>query len=85
VQREQTGPVKPKNLKRTGLVLILAGLAGVGMTAAGMINSYKTEAISSAPTLAEAISDSMVPASIGAPLVLAGLILIVHGWWRGRG
>ena len=77
--------MKPKNLKRTGLVLILAGMAGVVMTAVGMSNAYKTEASDSAPAFAEAISDSLLPATIGTPLVLAGLILALLGWWRGRG
>jgi hypothetical protein len=76
--------MKSAHFKRTGLVLILGGIAGVGMTAVGMMKAYREQADISAPALAEGISSSLIPASIGAPLVLAGLILVLVGWWRGR-
>lgn len=77
--------MKSTTLKRTGWILMLAGLVGVGITAVGMIATYKAETSYSATGLAEGINSSMLPASIGAPLVLAGLILALLGWWRGRG
>ena len=64
---------------------MLAGLAGLGMTMAGMIEIYNGQTNGSAPALAEGISGSLIPASIGAPLFLAGLILVLLGWWRGLG
>ncbi len=71
-----------RTLKRTGLILMLTGLAGTGITAIGMIETYRTQADHSASALADGISSSLLPASIGAPLLLAGLILVVVGWWR---
>ena len=49
-----------------------------------MIETYKAQTSDSAAALAEGISSSLLPASIGAPLCLAGLILVLLAWWRGR-
>ena len=76
--------MKNRRLKRTGLILLLAGMVGVAMTAAGMIGAYKEQATVSAKTLAEDISNSLLPATIGCPLVLAGLALFLLGWWNSR-
>ena len=73
------------NLKRTGLILILGGLAGAGITAAGIIEAYRSKAEDSAPALAEGIGDSLLPSSIGAVLLLVGLIMVIVAWCRERG
>ena len=77
--------MKSTNLKRTGLALMLAGMVGVGMTVVGMLETFKAQTSYSAPAaLAEGISSSLLPASIGGPLFLAGLIFVLLVWWRGR-
>lgn len=76
--------IKVKTLKRTGWILILCGLVGVGITAAEMMTIRSGETIESPPVLAEAISGTLAPATIGALLALAGLIMVLLGWWRGR-
>ncbi|MGI9243837.1 MAG: hypothetical protein ACR2RV_23775 [Verrucomicrobiales bacterium] len=73
------------NLKCAGLVLMLAGMAGVGITAAEMLGVYKVQADSSASALAEGIGSTLLPATIGGPMFLAGLGAILAVWWRGRG
>ena len=76
--------MKSKRLKLIGLLLILAGLVGVGITAADMSAIYSAETGDSAPALAEAISGTMVPATVGVLLALVGVVLVLCGWWRGR-
>ncbi len=76
--------LRNRRLQRSGLILLLAGMVGVAMTAAGMIGAYKEQATVSATTLAEDVSNSLLPATIGCPLVLAGLALFLLGWWNSR-
>ena len=76
--------MKAKKLKLIGLLLILAGLVGVGVTAVALNGIYTRETFDSASALAEAISGKLVPATVGSLLALAGLILVLSGWWRGR-
>ena len=73
-----------KTLERTGWILILCGLIGVGFTAAAMMTIGPGEGIDSPPALAEAISGTLAPATIGHLLALAGLVMVLLGWWRGR-
>ena len=80
--------MKNKRLKRTGFILILAGMIGVIMTTAGMIGAFR-KASSTGPTLssedyAKDIVGVLLPAEIGSPLILIGLVLVIVGWWRSR-
>jgi len=77
--------MKTATLKRTGITLLLAGTAGLGITMTGMLRTYQTQAGDSATALAEGISGSLLPASIGSLLFLAGLIMVLLAWWYGRG
>ena len=76
--------MEAKRLKLIGLLLILAGLVGVGITAVDINGIDTSETNNSAPALAEAISGTLVPATVGSLLALAGVILVLSGWWRGR-
>jgi len=76
--------VKAKKLKLIGLLLILAGSVGVGVTAVALNGIYTRETFDSASALAEAISGKLVPATVGILLALAGVILVLSGWWRER-
>ena len=76
--------MKVKTLNRIGSILILCGLVGVVITVAEMMTVRSGETIDSASALAEAISATLAPASIGALLVLVGMIMVLLGWWRGR-
>ena len=80
--------MKNKRLKRTGFILILAGMIGVIITTAGMIGAFR-KASSTGPTLssedyAKDIVGVLLPAEIGSPLILIGLVLVIVGWWRSR-
>ena len=79
--------MKNKRLKRTGFILILAGMIGVIITTAGMIGAYRKAASSSGSNLssedyAKDIAGVLLPAEIGSPLILIGLVLVIVGWWR---
>jgi hypothetical protein len=76
--------MKVKTLKRTGWILMLAGLIVAAITVADIYVINTTATIGSSPALAEAISNTLAPATIGSLLALAGLILVLSGWWRGR-
>jgi len=76
--------VKMKTFKRTGWILIVCGLVGNAVTAAEIMTIRSGEKINSASALAEAISSALVPAAIGVVLSLAGLIIVLLGWWHGR-
>ena len=76
--------MKVQTLKRTGWILILCGLAGVGVTTAEMMSILREETIDSPRVYAEAISGTLSPAIIGSLLALTGLIMVLLGWWRGR-
>jgi len=76
--------MKAKKLKLIGLLLILAGLVGVGVTAVALNGIYTRETFDLASALAEAISGKLVPATVGILLALAGVILVLSGWWRER-
>ena len=78
--------MKNKRLKRTGVILILAGMIGVVITIAGMIGAFR-KASSTGSTLspedyAKDIAGALLPVAIGSPLILAGLVLVLLGWWR---
>ena len=72
------------SLKRAGWILILAGLVGVGITAVDINGIYTSETTDSAPALAEAISGTLVPATVGSLLALVGVVLVLRAWWRTR-
>jgi len=76
--------MKAKKLKLIGLLLILAGSVGVGVTAVALNGIYTRETFDLASALAEAISGKLVPATVGILLALAGVILVLSGWWRER-
>ena len=76
--------MKAKALERTGWILILCGLVGAGITAADLFATYSGETIDASPVLAEAISSTLVPATVGALLATVGVILVLLSWWRGR-
>jgi len=76
--------MEAKKLKLIGLLLILAGLVGVGVTAVDLNGIYTRETFDSASALAEGISGKLVPATVGILLALAGVILVLSGWWRER-
>ena len=76
--------MEAKKLKLIGLLLILAGLVGVGVTAVALNGIYTRETFDLASALAEAISGKLVPATVGILLALAGVILVLSGWWRER-
>ena len=76
--------MKVQTLKRTGWILILGGLTGVGVTTAEMMSILREETIDSPRVYAEAISGTLSPAIIGSLLALTGLIMVLLGWWRGR-
>ena len=76
--------MKVQTLKRTGWILILGGLAGVGVTTAEMMSILREETIDSPRVYAEAISGILSPAIVGSLLTLIGLIMVLLGWWRGR-
>ena len=76
--------MKLKTQIRTGWILMLCGLLGGGITAAEIIAIYSAGTIKSASALAEAISGTLIPATIGSPLWSIGLIMVLLGWLRGR-
>ena len=67
-----------------GWTLILAGLVGVGITAVDINGIYTGGTNDSAPALAEAISGTLAPATVGFLLVLVGVVLVLRAWWRTR-
>lgn len=81
-QENQNMTLKP--LGRTGWLLVVAGLAGGGITFAKMVAIYSGGGIASHPALAEAISATLIFATIGSLLVLAGIVMVLLGWWRKR-
>jgi len=70
--------MKVKTLKRTGWILIFAGLIGVSFTAAEIYVMNTTMTIDSSPALA--ISNTLATAAVGALVALTGLILLLSGW-----
>ncbi len=76
--------METKTLKRTGWILILFGLVGLGITAAQMMTVMSADTIGSASFLSDSISGTLVPATIGALFALAGVIMVSFGWWRRR-
>jgi hypothetical protein len=72
--------MKVKTLKRTGWILIFAGLIGVSFTAAEIYVMNTTMTIDSSPALAQAISNTLATAAVGALVALTGLILLLSGW-----
>ena len=79
-----TQDMKIKLLKRTGKILLLCALVGLGITATNMITIISDQTIDSVPAFTEAISGTLLPATIGSVLGLAGLIMVLVGWWRRR-
>ena len=76
--------MKLKTRIRTGWILMLCGLLGVGITAAEMMAIYSGETIKSASALAEAISGTLIPATIGSLLTFVVLIMVLVSWWHVR-
>jgi hypothetical protein len=77
-----------RHLQRSGLILLFAGMVGVAMTAAGMIGAFRKASSTSPPLSSEDYAKDIVgvllPAEIGSPLILIGLLLVLLGWWRSR-
>lgn len=66
-----------KFLKCIGWFLIAAGLFGFGVT---MVDYISLEPQESAMELAESISGTLSPATLGSLSVLIGLVLVVFNW-----
>lgn len=66
-----------KFLKCIGWFLIAAGLFGFGVT---MVDYISLEPQESATELAESISGTLGPATLGSLSVLIGLVLVVFNW-----
>lgn len=70
-------------LNRSGLFLIVAGIVGVGISALGIRNTFVEQGGQDPAVLAEGINGTLVPALVGALLLLVGVIMVVAVWWRG--
>ena len=66
-----------KFLKCIGWFFIAAGLFGFGVT---MVDYISLEPQGSAMELAESISGTLGPATLGSLSVLIGLVLVVFNW-----
>ena len=66
-----------KFFKCIGWFLIAAGLFGFGVT---MVDYISLEPQGSAMELAESISGTLGPATLGSLSVLIGLVLVVFNW-----
>jgi len=66
-----------KFFKCIGWFLIAAGLFGFGVT---MVDYISLEPQESAMELAESISGTLSPATLGSLSVLIGLVLVVFNW-----
>ena len=66
-----------KFLKCIGWFLIAAGLFGFGVT---MVDYISLEPQGSAMELAESISGTLGPATLGSLSILIGLVLVVFNW-----
>lgn len=66
-----------KFFKCIGWFLIAAGLFGFGVT---MVDYISLEPQESAMELAESISGTLGPATLGSLSVLIGLVLVVFNW-----
>ena len=66
-----------KFFKCIGWFLIAAGLFGFGVT---MVDYISLEPQESAMELAESISGTLSPATIGSLSILIGLVLVVFNW-----
>lgn len=56
-------------------------------TLTGMIssfNNFSSVEAGSASTLAQSIESALGPMTIGGPIFIVGLTLLLVGWWRGR-
>ena len=76
--------MKPEAILRTGVVLLLMGLAGLGIAVTDLVSSYNAMAVPSTAAIAESVSISIIPVAIGAPLILVGLIFLFVSWWTSR-
>jgi len=81
--------MKPKTLALSGLILILAGTAGAGISRIRLAATY--DALDGSPTspasVAEAVGGAIGPAAIGSLLALAGVIMLLlslWNWWKLR-
>ena len=73
-------------LKQIGVVLMAAGATAVLISTGLMIASF-ADAQTGQPSpsaLAEGLSRSLLPSTIGMPLLIAGLVTFLVGWFRGR-
>jgi hypothetical protein len=66
-----------KFFKCIGCFLIAAGLFGFGVT---MVDNISLEPQESAMELAESISGTLSPATLGSLSILIGLVLVVFNW-----
>ena len=66
-----------KFFKCIGWFLIAAGLFGFGVT---MVDYISLEPQESAMELAESISGTLSPATLGSLSILIGLVLVVFNW-----
>ena len=77
--------VKKRRLLYVGIVLLFAGVAGLLVTTAGMIGSYReVPETTSAQDLGRDISGVLFPAVIGGALALIGLVLVLHDCFLSR-
>ena len=80
--------MKPQNLALSGVVLSLAGLAGLGISRIKLGATYDAldGSSTSAASLAESVSVSIGPAAGGALMALTGVLLLfsLWNWWKGR-
>jgi len=70
--------------KLAGIILLLSGLAGAGMTAIHLGNFHAAGRGETAVAIAEGVRATLVPAMVGSLLALGGLISLLRGWWLGR-
>ena len=63
-------------------------MIGQAITTASMIRTFREVSTtgSNRPTedIAKEIAGALLPAGIGSPLILIGLVLVLLAWWRSR-
>ncbi|MDF1851846.1 MAG: hypothetical protein P1U85_13490 [Verrucomicrobiales bacterium] len=70
--------------KLAGIILLLSGLAGAGITAIHLGNFHAEGRGETAVAIAEGVRATLVPAMVGSFFVVGGLISLLRGWWLGR-
>jgi len=69
-------------LKQVGSKLILLGLVALLATTAMMIAEFQNVANVVPSELANGIQPTLIPSMIGMPLLLAGVVMFLLGWFR---